>query len=291
MHILTKVLVVFAAVLSIFLAALTIAYSSNADRISQSIAAEQALREQARAALDTQVAQAKTQQVEAQAQISKLSGEVAQREAEKNQLQTENARLLSEKNKAETARQSIESKIAELGELARTQATLIENYRAEVTTLRDNEIDYRTKSLDLEARLSDLESQREVLQSTVRTLQEQLTEAKQLAEGGTRTGTARGPEAPFVPVGLSLQGRVERVMQDPATKSTLARINLGSNDQLRENMKLMIVRDNNFLADLVVVQTDLRWAVGRVENLNQRLSDGKQQIEIRAGDTVLSSAR
>ena len=37
MHILTKFLVVFAAVLSIFLAALTIAYSANADRIASRV--------------------------------------------------------------------------------------------------------------------------------------------------------------------------------------------------------------------------------------------------------------
>jgi len=293
-HILTKVLVVFAAVLSIFLAALTIAYSANANSINQSLAAAQALQEEYRAALDTQVAQAKTQQVAAQAQIEKLNSEKAQLLAEQNQLQTETARLLSEKNKAETARQSIESKIAELGELAKTQAAMINSYRAEVTTLRDNEIDYRTKSLDLEARLSDLQSQREVLQSTVRTLQEQLTEAKLVAEGGAGRlpGASRGAEAPFVPAGLSLQGRVERVMADPTTKATLARINLGSNDQVRENMRLMIVRDNNFVANLVIVQTDLRWSVGRVENINQKLSnDAKQPVEVRSGDIVLSDVR
>lgn len=293
MHILTKVLVLFAAVLSIFLAALTIAYSANADRIAQSVAGEQALREQARAALDTQVAQAKTQQVEAKAQIDKLSGEIAQREAEKNQLQTENARLLSEKNKAETARQSIESKIAELGELAKTQSAMIGSYREEVTTLRNNEIDYRKKSLDLEARLSDLESQREVLQSTVRALQEQLTEAKLAQESALKAGggLARGADAAvFVPT-TPIQGKVERVMQDPASQANLARINVGTNDQVRENMKLMIVRDNNFVANLVIVQTDLKWSVGRIETVNQKLSADGKPVEVRAGDLVLSMVR
>jgi len=289
-HILTKVLVVFAAVLSIFLAALTIAYSANADRISQSLAGEQALREQARAALDTQVAQAKTQQVESKTQIDKLSGEIAQREAEKNQLQTENARLLSEKNKAETARQSIESKIAEISELAKTQATMISSYRTEVTTLRDNEIDYRKKSLDLEARLSDLESQREVLQSTVRALQEQLTEAKLAQDSSLKSGgsLAKGAEsAVFVPL-TPIQGKVERVMLDPTSQANLARINVGTNDQVRENMKLMIVRDNNFVANLVIVQTDLKWSVGRIETVNQKLSSDGKPVEVRGGDLVMS---
>lgn len=293
MHILTKILVVFAAVLSVFLAALTIAYAANQDRIAQSLAGEQALREQARAALDTQVAQAKTQQVESKAQIDKLSGEIAQREAEKNQLQTENARLLSEKNKAETARQSIESKIAELGELAKTQASMISSYRSEVTTLRDNEIDYRKKSLDLEARLSDLESQREVLTQTTRALQEQLAEAKlaqesSLKSGGSGLSMSKGADAGvFVPQ-TPIQGRIEKTMLDPASKAKLAQINVGSNDQVRENMKLAIVRDNNFVANLIIVQTDLKWSVGRIENINQRLATDGKPVEVRSGDLVLS---
>lgn len=292
MHILTKIFVVFAAVLSIFLAALTIAYSANADRIAQSLAGEQALREQARAALDTQVAQAKTQAVAMQAEIDKKTSEIAQREAEKNQLQTENARLQSEKNKAETARQSIESKIAELGELAKTQAAMISSYRDEVTTLRNNEIDYRKKSLDLEARLSDLESQREVLQSTVRALQEQLTEAKLAADTTARGGTpgaARGGEAPFVYTGPRIQGKIEKLTRDPNSKSMLAKINVGSNDQIRDNMKLMVVRDNAFVANLIITQTDLKWAIGRVDTLNKLGADGKP-VEVREGDVVWSKA-
>lgn len=287
MHILTKFLVVFAAVLSVFLAALTIAYSANAERITQSLSGEQSLRAQATAALAAQTAQSQSETTRLNSQIQQLARDMAERAKEVNQYQTENARLLADKNKAEASRMAIEGKIAELGELAKTQASLITSYREEVTGLRKNELDYRSQMLGLEQRMSDLESQREVLEGTVRALQEQLAEAKTAQETalkGGGTGKAGKASEPFMFTGPLIQARVESVSKDTASGAMLAKISVGSNDQIRENMKMLVIRNGQFIANLVIVQTDLKWSIGRVETLGR-------EVEVKEGDLVWSRAQ
>lgn len=286
MHILTKFLMVFAAVLSVFLAALTIAYSANAERITQGLVGAQAGETAARASLSSQTTLYQAEKVRLESQIQQTARDMAERAKEVNQLQSETSRLTAEKNKAESSRLAIEGKIAELGELAKTQAALITSYREEVTGLRKNELDYRSQMLGLEQRMSDLESQREVLEGTVRALQEQLAEAKMAQETALKGGTARSGKSgePFMFTGPLIQARVETVSKDTASGATLAKISVGSNDQIRENMKLLVVRDGQFVANLIIVQTDLRWSIGRVETLGR-------PVEVMAGDLVWSRAQ
>lgn len=285
MHILTKFLVVFAAVLSIFLAALTIAYSANADRITAGLSGAQADRATALAGLQDQSTRFGNERGRFTDSIQQLSRDIASRDAITSELQAQNSSLLAQKNKAEAERQSISGKIAELGELAKTQAALITSYKEEVTNLRNNELKARGESLALESKVSELESQKEVLESTTRALQEQLTELR-----GTASGTPRsGPDSllgstPFVPRGPLIQARIDQITQDTASKKTLAKINVGSNDQVQKNMKFMIVRGNEFLGNLIIESTDLKWSVGRVDTLDRK-------VEIREGDQILSRAK
>lgn len=285
MHILTKVLVVFAAVLSIFLAALTIAYSTNTDRITADYNQESARRVAAEALANAQLAQGGEERVRLNAQIEQLNRDLANLRSELAQLQSDNTRLLTDKNKAELDRQSIQAKIAELGETVKTQASLISSYRDEVTTLRRNELAYRKRELELDERVSDLEGQREVLMANVRSLQEQLAEAKQAvdrAASGLASGAgAGGAGEPFVSSGELVTGRVDSVTKDTATGALIAKINLGTNDQIRKNQKLFIVRDGNFLANLIIIETDVRWSAGRIDTLSR-------PVEVREGDQIFS---
>lgn len=284
MHWLTKVLVIFAAVLSVLLAGLTISMASNADRIVSDYEQERARRVAAEAVRADEAGRASQEQSRLAAQGEQLSKDLASRDADVRRLETENSRLLADKNKAEAARQSIEAKIAELGETARTQATLITNYRDEVTLLRKNELSFRQRSIELDDRISDLESQREVLDQTVRALQEQLAEA-QLAAQQNLSGTAGGATAranDAVTLGGPLvRGRIEKVETDTATGAILAKINLGTNDSVKENTKLFIGRDREFVANLVIIRSDLQWAVGRIDTLGRN-------VKVQEGDWVVS---
>jgi len=279
-HVLTKVFLVFAAVLSIGLSALTIAYAVNTDRIAADYNSALASKAVAEAQVATNLASAGERDRENSAQLEQLNRDLASRDALARDLESQRATLLADKNKAEAARQSVESKIAELGETVKTQASLIESYTNEVRTLRTNELKYRQQSLDMEDRMSDLESQREVLEQNYRAVQEELAEARRTTDG-VRTGTATAVDQPFTYSGATITGSVEEVASDAASGSTLVKINVGSNDRVTKNMRFHIVRDNTFVGNLVVVQSDLKWSVGRFDAL------GRGETA-RAGDRVLS---
>ncbi len=282
MHTVTKVLVVFAALLCVLLAALTMAYSVNADRIvadhmaqvDQRIATETASKD---AQSTWRIEQASLNQ-----QLEALSTALAARDGVIRKLEGERAELVRSVRAAEAARDAVVQKIDQLAATTDTQAKLIENLSTEVTTLRNNELTYRREAIQYTDRINDLESQGEVLAQNVRALTEQLEEAR-LALEKAATGIAAGgdttPRPPTVPV----RGRVLKTSPDP-TGGVLAQIDLGSNDQIKKNMKLLVIRGEQFIGNLVILETDLKVSVGRVDTLGRN-------VEVRADDEVLSSFR
>lgn len=283
MHILTKVFVLFAAVLALLLAALTIPFAYNASAINDAFLNERDAKDAALGQLQAQSAAYDAELNRLQGELATVQNQLAQREAAINDLRIENARLLTDKRTAENARDAIAGQVDQLSETINTQTELVANYSAEVTGLRDAELRFRREKLQLEDRINDLESQNEVLAQTQRALQEQLAEARETMDSGLgqRSGET-GAGEPFVFSGPAIVGRVREVERDDATGQLLARVDLGQNDQVRENMKLFITRgDEQFLANLVIVETDLDWSVGRIDTLGTG-------AEIRPGDLVRS---
>jgi len=287
-HILSKIFVVFAAVLSILLAGLTMAYAVNADKIVADYGAESARRKAAESTKAAEVSNFSAERARLQTQLSDVQNALAAKESEIRELQTANAREIAAKREAMTQRDEVSNKTKILEETARTQSKLIEGYRVEVTSLRDSEIQFRQRELQLEDRINDLESRREVLEQTLRSLQEQLTEVKTAlaqAQGGVTPTSSGSVSAPFVDAGPLITAQVESVERDPSSGALLARINAGSNDRIRNNMQMYIGRNGEFLGHLIITQTDLNYAVGRIDLL------GRDKIEVRTGDSVLSRVK
>lgn len=283
MHIVTKVLVVFAAILAVFLAALTIAYSSNADRIVASHNDEVARRQQAEASLSAQAATHGTQLQDFQQRINSLNNELESRSAEIRNLQKANAEMIAARNAAEDKYRLLLSSKGELETTAKTQAALIASYRDETTTLRRNELGYRQRELEMGDRISDLEAKREVLDQSLRALQEQLAEARASVEAMASGVAAGRTDQPFTHTGPLIAGRVQEVTQDPSTGWTLVRVNVGTNDNVRENMKFSIARGDEFIGNVVVIRTDLNFSIARVDLLRR-----DKPVQIQPNDLVLS---
>lgn len=282
MHILTKVFVLFAAVLSILMAALSISYTVNADRVvadyrNAMAKADQAVNERdAIKASESQLNAAKEEE------LSAARDELATREADIRRLEAANSELRIGLRSAESARESITTKIAELGVAVETQAKIIDEYKNELSRLRRAELDYRDERIDLEKQLSDLESQVIVYEQVKRALEEQLQEVRtalaNAANGGVAANVARAPvEVPGAPV----RGSVDQVTTDPATGELLVKINLGTNDRIRENNKLFVHRGNTYLGELVVFQVDLNHAIGRMSYTVPGMS-------VRSNDSILT---
>ncbi len=279
MHILTKVLVFVAAILAVFLSALTISYASNAHKITQSLSDAQLEVLAARASLaewGTREARWNSEKEEA---VSRFAKAAADLQVELSQLRSENANLKAGKAQAEAARESIAGKIAELSELAKSQQTLLSTFSGQLASARKSELDLRSQALGLESKLSDIQSQNEVLDSTVRALREQLAEAKRIQDsGGAATASTGGAAEPFVYTGELIPGRAEPITAPPSTGKTLAKINVGTNSNIRENMKLFVIRDGSFVANLIIEKTDLQWAIGRIDTLGRQVTVGQGDL-------------
>jgi hypothetical protein len=282
-HIVTKVLVVFAAILAVLLSALTMAYAVNSDRIVASINAE---RDQ-RTAVVTQMGEASARAAEEKAHLSRqldeARREAANRQARIRELEAERSGLQTQVQQAEARADAIRGEIGQLNSSVGTLTRLTENYRDEVTQLRDNELGYRRREIELVDRINDLESQREVLEQSTRALQEQLAEARRAIEQGSvpTTGTRAAAYTPSI----EIKGRVTNVIKDPATGKPMAMINVGANNNVRENMQLVITRNNGsqFVGNLIITRTDLQWSLGEIDYLGRK-------IEVQAGDTVQTLA-
>jgi len=93
-HWLTKAFVLAAAVLAVLLSALTIAYSSNADKIVGDYYDEQARRTSAEALASGAESKFGSERAELNAKVAVLGRDITSLQAQVSQLQSENAKLL-----------------------------------------------------------------------------------------------------------------------------------------------------------------------------------------------------
>ena len=282
MHTVTKVLVVFAAVLCVLLAALTMAYSVNVDRISGDYNAAVNARLAAESLAQTKVAQAVEEQARLKQEISDLNSKLTATSTATAQLETERTQLIAQVRAAEAARDAIANQTALALASNNTLTQINKSYSEEVTRLRDTELDRAKREIELVDRINDLESQNEVKTASVRALQEQLAEANRTIQSGGADPSRRISNQPYRP-NIAIQGKVLSTTKDPATGAPVAQINVGSNDNVRENMELAIVRNGNFVANLIVTKTDLQWSLGRVDALGRN-------VQIQPGDVVTTLA-
>jgi FtsZ-binding cell division protein ZapB len=283
-HVLTKVFVVIAALLAAALSTLVIAYAVNTDRIASDYRNVLAQNTAVNAKIADMSSQAATEKANLAARLQDETNANTQLQGQLTALQSERATLLSEKNKADAARQSIEAKIAELGETVKVQSSIIEALRSENSTLRQNELNFRQQALDMESRMADLESQKEVLDQRFRALSEQLAEMKRQTDAtlsGAAPASAGMADQPFEYRGPVIKGTVDEVQKDAATQKMMARINVGTNDRVAKNMKFAVIRNNAFICNLVVEQVDMKWSLAAVNTLGKN-------VAVQPGDLILS---
>jgi predicted nucleic acid-binding Zn-ribbon protein len=288
LHIVTKFLVVLAAVLAILLAGLSIAYTSNADRIvgDLSVERDRAAKAEGQAAAVTAAAAGEREAL--QAKIAELENALAQANASMSDLQGQNARLLAETNSLKQASVTHSAQIDQFTAVVQTYAALNKSQAEELAGLRDRELDSARKEIELTDRINDLSSELEVARETTRALQEQLAETRQqmdsAAQPASSLSSAASPgEAGALRAPTGFRSQITDVRQDTSGQ-VLASIPAGASDGLRERMRLSIVRDG-FLAVMILERVDQNEAVGRVDFLGR-----KGQVDVRAGDLVMASA-
>lgn len=285
MHFLTKFLVAVAAVLSVALASLTIAYSVNADRIVGDLQSERAAKDRAVAEKQAQVAEL-SQRLDALEESLRQRTEAYNRERDRvRDLRAQASDLEGQIREAEAARRAAENTVVQVGRTSETLGELLSAQRDELSSLRQSEMRFRRDQLDLTERLNDVESARESLAQTVRALREQIAEMQRALATAGREAPDRRPRLEEMGEPIEaltrFSGRVEEIGEDPSTGEMLVRVNVGSNDDVTENMKLFVTRGNDWVANIVVTSTDLDFSVGVV-----RLTAPEKSVN--TGDRVVS---
>jgi len=282
-HILTKVFVLFAAILSVLMAALAISYTANADRITRdyehAVAAKTAA-EGAKAATESIYQRALENKSN---EIEGLRQQLAERDKSLRELEGANSELAVEVRRAKNESELIQGRIAQFGVSLETQAKIIDSYRDELQGLRIAELRWQDEKIDISDKLSDQESQILVFQQTQRALREQLSSAQREIDAYRNGGPVanRGVARPTEIGGPVIRGRVTGTSR-ASNGETLIEVSLGQRDRVRNNSKLYLVRSGQYLGEMVVEESDVNWSVGKL------LNTAGSGIEIRQDDEVRS---
>jgi outer membrane murein-binding lipoprotein Lpp len=264
-HGLTKALVLLAALASIFLAALTMAFQVNAQTLSSELISVRAQKEAIESTANASTSQYQAADNEWQRKLEQVQTANTQLT---NESRTLRATVEKSRNDVLAAQQEAEqakNRIGQISGAVQTQAELISRLEQEVTRLRQGELAWKQNEIAYADRIADLDSQLEVLNQANRALEEQIAQIRREIEGVGAGGTpgARGVVVPTV-------GRVLSTDKDRATGATLVRIDLGTNDGIFKDQKVYVSRGRNqFIGNLVIIQTDLQWSVGRFDDLGQ----------------------
>jgi len=276
-HILTKVFVLFAAVLSIMLSALTISYTINTDQIVSNYndALEEA--DTARTSLAAQAARHGMVIDEKNGEISELRSQLSSTNNTMRDIERGAAQLQTDLRTAQAEKTGADRRVQSALEATKAQALIISAYKDEVSTLRNNELDSRQRMLELEERVSNLVSQSEVQEATIRALRETIAS---IQNPNQMTGSDELDLISAAPIpGPLVRGTVQSVAFDSDTGRNIVQIDLGENDRMRRNARVFIVRGSEFIADLVITKTDLNVSTGIVVNL-------RPGAIVRQGDTI-----
>lgn len=276
MHVLTKFLVILAAILAILLSGLAIALTGNIEAVRSEF---KGLRAEAAAfsaaAANAEARAGRARELHEQDRASWTS-QLSQLEQDRNSLEGEVKSLAAENKRLGLSQQAYESRIDQFVALTEQQIQLAESRQRELQLLRNKETDAARKEIELTDRINDLEGETEVQRETIRALQEELVASR---EGDSYAGGSDSASG-FIRAPGTLRARITDVRAG-ADGTLLVSIDAGSNDLLRERMKVNVVRNGDYLGSVVLQTVDLNESVGRV--VLRRDSN----IVLQPGDLVL----
>jgi cell shape-determining protein MreC len=214
---------------------------------------------------------------------NKLSSEITSLKAEKSELQTnldnaerEKAALLQKVNSWTSITKDFYQTTDKQGQLLKNTLEELNKVQTEQVSQR-KELDETTKAL--EEKMAIIET----LQAENKRIQEEKTELQnrldKFLQPIGKTAAAAVPVTPREEAArpatteardIALQGLVTAV----DLKNSMATISIGTADGVKEGMRFHVTRGNEFLCDILIIDADIKEAVGVLELVQQQPNVG-----------------
>lgn len=283
MSTLTKILIVLLTLSSIFLCGIVVTYVANADNYRQKYDDLKTDKDSLSKKVEDLTKQV-NENIEQKKQVeNKLSSEITSLKAEKGELQTnldnaerEKAALLQKVNSWTSITKDFYQTNDKQGQLLKNTLEELNKAQTEQVSQR-KELDETTKAL--EEKMAIIET----LQAENKHIQEEKTELQNRLDKFLRpigkTAAAAVPVTPREEAArpatteardIALQGLVTAV----DLKNSMATISIGTADGVKEGMRFHVTRGNEFLCDILIIDADIKEAVGVLELVQQQPNVG-----------------
>jgi predicted nucleic acid-binding Zn-ribbon protein len=294
-HILTKILVVLVALLACAIAPLAAVSSTNQfvfkQKADDADAARKAKEAEAGVANDAYNASVAA----LQAKIGDLEARVRAATMESSKEQEMRAGKERDLERMILKMAALEAELSAFSSNDTLQTKLIDAMRQDIEGARTQYLAAEKAKVELEDRLLRAQADLDTADARTKQLQEQLqqsSEAKERAMADVqRYAALHGSAAPragaTADAGLpvvadrSLSATLVDVKREP--DATLAEINAGSRDGVKEGWVMTIADGSNFIGNLRIVQVDVNRAVGVVE-----LEDATGRGEVKSGQRAIA---
>ena len=283
MSTLTKILIVLLTLSSIFLCGIVVTYVANADNYRQKYNDLKTDKDSLSKKVEDLTKQV-NENIEQKKQVeNKLSSEITSLKAEKGELQTnldnaerEKAALLQKVNSWTSITKDFYETNDKQGQLLKNTLEELNKVQTEQVSQR-KELDETTKAL--EEKMAIIET----LQAENKRIQEEKTELQtkldKFLQPIGKTAAAAVPVTPREEAArpatteardIALQGLVTAV----DLKNSMATISIGTADGVKEGMRFHVTRGNEFLCDILIIDADIKEAVGALELVQQQPNVG-----------------
>jgi len=286
---LTKVLIVLLTVFSIFLCGTVVTYVANADNYRQmyqqknsALNAAKDLAEDAKNDLVDNEKENERVQGELKAEVGKLQVAISDLEAQLNDVKRENTQLvqrIAEMGAAVELANNLQSSQLQLAQTAEQKVVALQADQTRLDTeLKETNqmlIDKMAIVADLEAKNKQLVESNQELQTRLDQYLRQYGKTAAAPQVVTRAPAVAQP-APPAAKDIALNGKVTAVDM----KNALAEISIGSATGVKQDMKFHVVRGEQFVCDILILDVDADKAVGILKRV---------QAEPRRGDVCTTN--
>jgi len=272
---LTKVLIVLLAFASIFLCGIVVTYVANADSYKHKLDNINAEKE----SLNKKVKELTKQLNEKSEQLKqteeKLNSEIASLNTSKNDLRIKLENSEREKTSLLAKIESLTAATKDFYQTNEKQAEVLKNTLAELTKLQKEQAENR---VELDKVLAELNAKQNViasLEEEKRSLMEQKAQLQDKIDMMLNPGRRTAKTSSLIPKKTTTEpapaavantdGPIQGTITAVDLKNSMASVSVGKNDGVKEGMKLHVVRGDDFICDINIIDVEAGEAIGVLE--------------------------